>query len=91
MRTEVVLEFRDEHGIVREPGCMLTGGESEFKPIERSSMEVLQHIGDFGTIVGKGVRSVAEVQETLDQEWLKFQVSEPLVQFPDSSLNGGFP
>ena len=53
MRTEVALEFGDEHGLVREPGCMLTRGEGGFKPIKHSSVEVQQHVGDFGTIVGK--------------------------------------
>ena len=33
MRTKVVLEFRNKHRIVGEPGCMLTGGEGGFKPI----------------------------------------------------------
>ena len=45
MRTKVVPEFGDEHGVVREPGCMLTGGEGEFKPIEHSPVETLALIG----------------------------------------------
>ena len=93
VRTKVILEFGDEHGIVGEPGCMLTGGESGFKPIECSSVEVQQHVGNFGTIIGKGIRLVVEVQETLGKEQLKFTGVRTikLVWFPDSSLNGGFP
>ena len=67
MRTEVVLEFGNKHGVVREPGCMLTGVKGRFKPMEHSPVEVRQHIGDF-TVVGKSVGSVTAVQETLGQE-----------------------
>ena len=93
MRTKVVPEFGDEHGIVGEPGCMLTGGEGGFKPIEHSSMEVQHRVGDFCAILRKSVRSVMEVHETLDQERLKFTSFRTikLVQFPDSSLGRGFP
>ena len=93
MRTKVVPEFGDKHRILGEPGCMLTGGKSEFKPIKHSSMEVQQHIGDFSIVIGKSVRLVTEVQETLGQERLKFMGVRTikLVQFPDLSLNRGFP
>ena len=79
--------------MVGEPGCMLTGDKSRFKPIECNSVKKRQCIGDFSTIIGKCVRTVAEVQEMLGQEWLEFTGvgTIKLVCFSDLSLNGGFP
>ena len=77
MRTKVVPEFRDEHGVVRELGCMLIRGKSGFKPIEYSSIEVQQHVGDFSTIVGK----VSGWLQKFRRHWVKnsrsLRVSEP--------------
>ena len=57
-----------------------------------SSVEVQQHVGDFGTIIGKGVRLVMEVQEILGKEQPKFTGVRTikLVWFPVWAWTEGF-
>ena len=66
----MAMELGDEFGIIGKPGDVVSGGQGGFKPIQRSTFEIRQGIGNLGTVISKRVGSVLEVEKTLDQEGL---------------------
>ena len=66
----MAMELGDEFRIIREPGGIVSGGQGGFKPIQRSTFEVGQGIGNLGTVISKDVGSVLEVKKALGQEGL---------------------
>ena len=69
-RAEMAMEFRDEFGIIGKPGDIVSGGQGGFKPIQRSTLEIGQGIGNLGAVISKHVRLVPEVKKALGQEGL---------------------
>ena len=63
-------EFGNEFRVIRKPGDVVSGGQGEFNPIQRSSFEIGQGIGNLGTVISKHVGLVSEVKEALSQEGL---------------------
>ena len=61
-------EFRNEFGIIRKPGDVVSGGQGGLEPIQRSTFEIGQGIGNLGTVISKGVGPVSEVKKALGQE-----------------------
>ena len=51
-------------------GDIISGGQGGFKPIQRSTFEIGQGIGNLGTVISKHVGTVLEVKEALSQEGL---------------------
>ena len=47
-RTEMATEFGNEFGVVRKPGDIVPGGQGGFKPIQCSTFEIGQGIGNLG-------------------------------------------
>ena len=69
-RAEVATEFGDEFGVIGEPGDVNSRGQGWFKPVQRSTFEIGQGIGNLSTVVSKCVRPVSEIKEALGQEGL---------------------
>ena len=69
-RAKMATELRDEFGVVRKPGDVISGGQGGFEPIQRSTFEIGQGIGNLGTVISKRIGSVPEVKKTLSQEGL---------------------
>ena len=63
-------ELGDEFGIIGKPGDIVSGGQGGFKPIQHSTFEIGQGIGNLGTVVSKRVGLVPEVKEALGEEGL---------------------
>ena len=63
-------ELGDEFGITGKPGDIVSGGQGGFEPIQRSTFEIGQGIGNLGTVISERVGSVLEVEKTLGQEGL---------------------
>ena len=63
-------ELGDEFGIIGKPGDVVSGGQGGFEPIQHSTFEIGQGIGNLGTVISECVRSVPEVEKTLGQEGL---------------------
>ena len=71
-RAKMAMELGDEFGIIKKPGEVVSGGQGGFEPIQRSTFEILQGIGNLGTVISKRVGSVPEVKKALGQEGLEF-------------------
>ena len=69
-RTEMAMEFGDEFGIIGKPGDVVSGGQGGFEPIQRSTFEIGQGIGNLGAGINKRVGLVPEVKKALGQEGL---------------------
>ena len=67
-RAKMATELGDEFGIIGKPGDVVSGGQGGFKPIQRSTFEIGQGIGNLGTVISERVRSVLEVEKALGQE-----------------------
>ena len=63
-------ELGDKFGIIGNPGDVVSGGQGGFEPIQRSTFEVGQGIGNLGTVISKRVGLVPEVKKALGQEGL---------------------
>ena len=63
-------ELRDEFRIIRKPRDVVSGGQGGFEPIQRSTFEIGQGIGNLGTVISERIGSVPEVKDTLGQEGL---------------------
>ena len=63
-------EFGDEFGINGKPGDVVSGGQGGFEPIQHSTFEIGQGIGNLGTVISKCVGLVLEVKKALGQEGL---------------------
>ena len=63
-------EFSNEFGIIGKPGDIVSRGQGGFKPIQRSTFEIGQGIGNLGTVISKCIRPVPEVKKALGQEGL---------------------
>ena len=63
-------ELGDEFRVVGKPGDIISGGQGGFEPIQRSTFEIGQGIGNLGTVISKRVGSVPEIKKTLSQEGL---------------------
>ena len=87
MGTELGNEFR----VVREPWDVIPGGQERLEPIQRSSFEIGQGIGNLGTIIGECVGSVLQIKEALSQEGLQFLDVRSIewVGLPDSGEGRG--
>ena len=69
-RAEMAMEFRDKFGIIGKPGDVVSRGQGGFEPIQRSTFEIGQGIGNLGTVMSKCVGSIPEVKKALGQEGL---------------------
>ena len=69
-RAEMATELRDEFRIIGKPGDVISGGQGGFEPIQHSTFEIGQGIGNLGTVISERVRWVLEVKKTLSQEGL---------------------
>ena len=63
-------ELGDEFGIIGKPGDIVSGGQGGFKPIQHSTFEIGQGIGNLGTVISKRIGLVLEVKEALGEEGL---------------------
>ena len=63
-------QFRNEFGVIGEPGYVNSGGQGGFKPVQHSPFEIGQGIGNLSAVISKHVRMVSEVEEALGQEGL---------------------
>ena len=63
-------ELGDEFGIIGKPGDVVSGGQGGFKPIQCSTFEVGQGIGNLGSVISERVGSVLEIKRALSQEAL---------------------
>ena len=63
-------EFGNKFRVIGKPGDVVSGGQGGFKPIQRSTFEIGQGIGNLGTVISKQVGMVSEVKEALSQEGL---------------------
>ena len=69
-RAKVATEFRNEFGVVGESGDVNSGGQGWFKPVQCSSFEIGQGIGNLSAVISKHIRPVSEIKEALSQEGL---------------------
>ena len=69
-RAKMATELGDEFGVVGKPGDVISGGQGGFKPIQHSTFEIGQGIGNLGTVISERVGLVLKVKETLSQEGL---------------------
>ena len=89
VQTKVCLEFQDELLVVIHPEWMevrvVHEEEVQFKPLQGDIFEVGLCEGDFGTVLGKCLRAILEVQLALHKEDLEFAGISPvkLVWFSD--------
>ena len=66
----MVTEFRNKFRVIGKPGDVISGGQGRFKPVQHSTFEIGQGIGNLGAVISKHVRTVSEVKEALSQEGL---------------------
>ena len=62
---EMAMEFRDEFRVVGESGDINSRGQGGFEPIQCSTFEIGQHIGNLSAVISKCVRPVSKVKEAL--------------------------
>ena len=66
----MAMEFGNKFGVIRKPGDVVSRGQGGFKPIQRSTFEIGQGIGNLGTVISECVGTVSEVKEALSEEGL---------------------
>ena len=66
----MAMEFRNEFRVIRKPGDVVSRGQGGFKPVQCSTFEIGQGIGNLGTVISKRIGTVSEVKEALSQEGL---------------------
>ena len=69
-RAEMAMELGDKFGIIGKPGDVVSRGQGGFEPIQCSTFEIRQGIGNLGTVISECVGLVPEVKKTLSQEGL---------------------
>ena len=69
-RTEVAMELRNEFRVIEEPGDVNSRGQGGFKPVQCSTIEIGQAIGNLSAVISKCIRTVSEIKEALGQEGL---------------------
>ena len=69
-RAKVAMGFGDKFGVVGEPGDVISGGQGWFEPVQCSSFEIGQCVGNLSAVISKCVRLVSKIKETLGQEGL---------------------
>ena len=62
-RAEMAMEFGDKFGIIGKPGDIISGGQGGFEPIQHSTFEIGQGIGNLDTVISKRVGPVPEVEK----------------------------
>ena len=90
-RAEMAMKLGDEFRIIGKPGDVASRGQGGFEPIQRSTFEIGQGIGNLGTVISERVGSVLEVKKTLSQEGLEFLGVRSIewVGLPDSGKGQG--
>ena len=66
-RIKMATEFRDEFGVVGEPGDIDSRGQQWFKLVQHRPFEIGQCIGNLSAII---IRLVSKIKEALGQEGL---------------------
>ena len=66
----MTMEFGNKFGVIRKPGDIISRGQGGFKPVQHSTFEIGQGVGNLGTVISKHVGMVLEVKEALSQEGL---------------------
>ena len=66
----MAMEFGNKFGVIGKPGDVVSRGQGGFEPIQCSTFEIGQGIGNLGTVISKCVGPVSEVKKALGQEGL---------------------
>ena len=70
---------------MKSQGGVNSGGQGGFEPVQHSSFEIGQGIGNLSAVISKRVRLVSEIKVTLGQEGLQFSGVRTIkwVRLPD--------
>ena len=63
-------EFGNKFRVIGESGDIISGGQGGFKPVQRSTFEIGQGVGNLSTVMSKRIGMVLEIKEALGQEGL---------------------
>ena len=66
----MAMDFRNEFGVIGKLGDVVSGGQGGFEPIQCSTFEIGQGIGNLGTVISEHIGLVPEIKKALSQEGL---------------------